>query len=144
MLAAPVRLLLCLAVAVVRVSAHFAITSPAPRSGSSDLTELTAPCGGLPITTRTLFPITGGSITGALYHPTAVANFSLVVTNTDPPESDFAKTWFGPGEEAAFTEGSFTVSADLSDVAGCVVGANVTFQVVMHTVDGILYECMDV
>ncbi|KAJ3119070.1 hypothetical protein HK100_000480, partial [Physocladia obscura] len=123
---------------------HFAIFSPAVRAGSNDLTEPVAPCGGLPLGARSQFPVAGGSITGALYHPTAEANFSLVVSNSDPTNAQFAVTWFGPGENAAFTEGGFSVPIDLTAVQGCVVGANATLQVVMITVDGTLHECMDV
>ncbi|KAJ3341319.1 hypothetical protein HDU83_006690 [Entophlyctis luteolus] len=96
-------LVLLVALHTVCVSAHFFITSPRPRAGSNDGTELIHPCGGLPLGTRTkivpdssgVFPIKGG-----LAHPTATANFSIVVTNGDPDESQFGQTFFDGRRDA--------------------------------------------
>ncbi|KAI8612539.1 hypothetical protein BC830DRAFT_1170974 [Chytriomyces sp. MP71] len=124
-------------------AAHYDIQSPAPRAGSDDLTELVAPCGGLPLGGRSSFPITAGSITGGLYHPSAVAQVSVVFSSVDPAPSQFGQVFVaGPG--LTVKEGYFTIPVDLSSFAPAVDGATATFQVVMVTPDGTLYTCIDV
>ncbi|KAJ3113267.1 hypothetical protein HK100_002045 [Physocladia obscura] len=127
-------------------SAHFFITSPVPRAGSSDGTELIYPCGGLPLGTRTtLTPVNGVfPIKGGLAHPTAVANFSIVVGNEDPILSQFAVTFFDGGENLGLVEGYFTFDADVADIPAITDGANAVIQVEMDTADGHLDVCMDV
>ncbi|KAJ3384724.1 hypothetical protein HDU84_002663, partial [Entophlyctis sp. JEL0112] len=140
-------LVLLVALHTVCVSAHFFITSPRPRAGSNDGTELIHPCGGLPLGTRTkivpdssgVFPIKGG-----LAHPTATANFSIVVTNGDPDESQFGQTFFDGGRDAGMVFGYFTFNASVLDIPEIVDGANAVIQVSMYTVDGWLTECSDV
>ncbi|KAJ3294686.1 hypothetical protein HDU79_010644 [Rhizoclosmatium sp. JEL0117] len=125
------------------VSAHFAVDVPKSRPFDEPLQPV-APCGGQPLGPRTRFPIVGGLIKGALYHPSGLGNFSVVVSDAPQP-ADFGKTYFSEGTNVRFTAGLWsTRPVDLSAVPGCVDGANVTFQVVMSTVDGILYSCMDV
>ncbi|KAJ3051014.1 hypothetical protein HDU99_008529 [Rhizoclosmatium hyalinum] len=126
------------------VSAHFLVGAPPSRPFDDD-GELIAPCGGQALGARSQFPITGGVVSGGLYHPTGTANFSLVVSNVDPTADQFGQVPFGPGFNVKFTEGLWsTDKIDLSQIPGCVDGANVTMQVVMTTVDGTLFVCMDV
>ncbi|KAJ3230237.1 hypothetical protein HDU81_004649 [Chytriomyces hyalinus] len=140
---------LALLLAASSAYAHFTISSPKSRKFDED-TENLGPCGNQVLGARSQFPITGGSIKGDLFHPTATANFSIVISNTDPTASQFGKL-FVPiegGKEAtnvALKQGSFdSGNIDLSKISGAVDGANATLQVVVTTTDGILYQCMDV
>ncbi|KAI8609614.1 hypothetical protein BC830DRAFT_1233221 [Chytriomyces sp. MP71] len=125
-------------------SAHFIIQSPPSRPFDDD-GEAKGPCGNQPLGARTHFPITGGSIIGDLFHPTATANFSIVIGNTDPLASQFGQVFIGPGSNVQLTEGEFSAGPiDLSKVQGAVDGASGTIQVALSTVDGLLYQCIDV
>ncbi|KAJ3234734.1 hypothetical protein HDU78_005696 [Chytriomyces hyalinus] len=140
---------LALLLAASSAFAHFTISSPKSRKFDED-TENLGPCGNQVLGARSQFPITGGSIKGDLFHPTATANFSIVISNTDPTASQFGKVFvpIDGGKEAtnvALKQGSFdSGSIDLSKVSGAVEGANATLQVVVSTTDGTLYQCMDV
>ncbi|KAI8613720.1 hypothetical protein BC830DRAFT_1082476 [Chytriomyces sp. MP71] len=124
--------------------AHFIIQSPPSRPFDDD-GEAVGPCGNQPLGARTAFPITGGAIIGDLFHPTATANFSIVISNTDPTASQFGQVFIAPGMNVALTEGQFDYGPiDLSKVDGAMNGANATIQVLISTVDGILYQCIDV
>ncbi|KAJ3370890.1 hypothetical protein HDU84_001351, partial [Entophlyctis sp. JEL0112] len=126
--------------------AHFQIDYPPPRDGTEDLTELIHPCGGLPLGTRTVLAPTNGvfDITGSLAHPTALANFSIVVGDEDPTDSQFAQTFFPNGRDANEVMGKFTFEANIDSIPDIVDGSNAVIQVAMITVDGFLTVCMDV
>ncbi|KAI9336954.1 hypothetical protein BDR26DRAFT_864271 [Obelidium mucronatum] len=138
------QLLPALLVLVATVSAHFVINTPTSRPFDEDRQTI-GPCGGLPLGKRTAFPLVGGIVSGALYHPSALANFSIVISNTDPTASQFGKAPIGPGFNVKLTEGPFSTDPiDLTKVSGAVDGANATIQVAINTVDGILFICSDV
>ncbi|KAJ3030614.1 UNVERIFIED_CONTAM: hypothetical protein HDU68_008367 [Siphonaria sp. JEL0065] len=125
-------------------SAHFLIDVPVSRFFDEEL-EPQAPCGGQPLGARTEFPIVGGQIKGLLLHPTATARFSIVISKTDPLASQFGQVLIGPGNNVQITEGDFTTNPiDLSGIPGVTNGASATIQVVMNTIDGVLYVCSDV
>ncbi|KAJ3074839.1 hypothetical protein HDU99_001655, partial [Rhizoclosmatium hyalinum] len=137
------QFLLSLLLAAV-ASAHFIITSPVSRPFDDEL-EVKNPCGGQPLGPRTDFPITGGSIVGRLLHPTGKARFSMVLSKVDPTADQFGQVLIGPGDNVQVTEGVFSTGPmDLSAIPGVKDGAPATFQVVMQTVDGVLYVCIDV
>ncbi|KAI9343626.1 hypothetical protein BDR26DRAFT_858434 [Obelidium mucronatum] len=138
------HLLSAILLAATAASAHFVITSPASRPFDEDGQPF-GPCGGQTLGKRTAFPLVGGTVAGALYHPSATANFSIVISNTDPTASQFGQVPIGPGFNVKLTEGPFQTDAfDLSAIPGAVDGANATMQVAVNTVDGILYICADV
>ncbi|ORY51584.1 hypothetical protein BCR33DRAFT_459221 [Rhizoclosmatium globosum] len=85
------------------VSAHFAVDVPKSRPFDEPLQPV-APCGGQPLGPRTRFPIVGGLIKGALYHPSGLGNFSVVVSDAPQP-ADFGKTYFSEGTNVRFTAG---------------------------------------
>ncbi|KAJ3019518.1 UNVERIFIED_CONTAM: hypothetical protein HDU68_010631 [Siphonaria sp. JEL0065] len=137
-------MVLSLVLFAATASAHFLIGSPIARPFDDD-GEAIGPCGGQPLGSRTHFPITGGVISGGLYHPTGTANFSIVISNTDPTASQFGVVPIGPGFNVKLTEGPFSTDPiDLSKIPSAVDGANATIQTVISTVDGVLYVCSDV
>ncbi|KAJ3384725.1 hypothetical protein HDU84_002664 [Entophlyctis sp. JEL0112] len=126
--------------------AHFDIDYPPPRDGTEDLTELIHPCGGLPLGNRTVItPVDGVfNISGSLEHPFAQANFSIVVGDEDPTDSEFGQTFFPGGLEATEYMGDFDFPANITSIPEIVDGSNAVIQVAMITVDGYLTVCMDV
>ncbi|KAI8621684.1 hypothetical protein BC830DRAFT_1093077 [Chytriomyces sp. MP71] len=131
-------MLISLLLAASAASAHFIIQSPPSRPFDDD-GEAKGPCGNQPLGVRTHFPITGGNIVGDLFHPTATANFSIVIGNTDPLASQFGQVFIGPGSNVKLTEGEFSSGPiDLSKVQGVADGAGATIQVAVSTVDGLL------
>ncbi|KAJ3026871.1 UNVERIFIED_CONTAM: hypothetical protein HDU68_004928 [Siphonaria sp. JEL0065] len=124
--------------------AHFLIDVPVSRFFDEEK-QPQAPCGGQSLGARTNFPISGGSIKGLLLHPTGTAQFSIVITNSDPLTSQFGKILIGPGPNVKVSEGAFSSGPiDLTGIPGVVDGASATIQVVMNTVDGVFYVCSDV
>ncbi|ORY51587.1 hypothetical protein BCR33DRAFT_780540 [Rhizoclosmatium globosum] len=138
------QFLLSLLLAAV-ASAHFIITSPVSRPFDDEL-EVKNPCGGQPLAQEQTFQsVTGGSIVGRLLHPTGKARFSMVLSKVDPTADQFGQVLIGPGDNVQVTEGVFSTGPmDLSAIPGVKDGAPATFQVVMQTVDGVLYVCIDV
>ncbi|KAJ3375201.1 hypothetical protein HDU84_000672, partial [Entophlyctis sp. JEL0112] len=126
--------------------AHFDIDYPPPRNGTEDLTELIQPCGGLPLGERTVIPLVDGAfvISGSLEHPTAQTNFSIVVGDEDPTESQFEKTFFPGGYNITEYIGDFNFTANVSTISSIVDGSNAVIQVAMDTEDGYLTVCLDV
>ncbi|KAI8612538.1 hypothetical protein BC830DRAFT_550882 [Chytriomyces sp. MP71] len=134
------RVLLAILTVAQLAAAHFKIVSPTPRFNSTGLHELVHPCGGVPAVNRTLISVTGAWLNGTLGHPSAPANFSVFVGNSDPKsDADFTLI-----QSVTAYMGPWNATIDFSAIAGVKDAANATIQVSMKTDDGFLVQCADV
>ncbi|KAJ3106122.1 hypothetical protein HDU97_006939 [Phlyctochytrium planicorne] len=127
---------------VAPADAHFKVTTP-PARFKSEALQVVPPCGGLPLSTRTPIPISGTFMEGVSYHPTAVVNFTLALTDSDPTEADFKVNW-AKSPTTIPQPGNFQVPVEIANIQGVKVGGVGTLRISFDAGDGMLYQCVDV
>lgn len=125
-----------IAVLLSTAIAHYQLSSPTNR-GYDDLAELTPPCAGFPLSSRSLFPLKAPVII-ASYHNAAVLSTFISFSSNPTSNSDFISVG---GNTTVSSLG--TVSTAMIDFTqfNATVGRNATIQTIYNGPDGLLYQC---
>ncbi|KAI8926962.1 hypothetical protein BC831DRAFT_454500 [Entophlyctis helioformis] len=132
--------LLATLAAASSVSAHFTVTTPAPR-GFDELIQPQGPCGGFNATspTRSSFgPKSPISIRFADANGNVEVRLGL---GANPQAADFS---YKIGAVSLTKVGVYDLAFDLSAIPAASAKAPATVQIVATTPDGVLYACSDV
>lgn len=124
-------------------NAHFQLTFP-PSRGDDDETQATGPCGGLdtPSTTRTPWPLTGGTLKFEAGHDEADTAVYLALGN-NPSAKDFNITIAPVFLQTGLGTFCWNTLAIPAGIAGIANGVNATIQVIQagHTGGGLYNVC---